>query len=141
MGPGVLLSTGYIAGGAIGGVLVAFLTFSDEIPQQLSAWQYRQTAIVEAKPLQQQYEDAAALELGIKTPEARDRHKQEIEDLADEIREINEARLPPYIRVPQRHGAHASATRKHTRRRRTPRSARLPAKSRAPRGVPRCCRP
>ena len=45
MSPGVLLSTGYIAGGAIAGVLIAFLSFSDEIPRQLSVWQYRQTAI------------------------------------------------------------------------------------------------
>ena len=38
MGPGVLLSTGYIAGGAIGGVLVAFLSFSDTILQRMSDW-------------------------------------------------------------------------------------------------------
>ena len=82
-------------------VLVAFLSFSDEIPRQLSAWQYRQTAIVEAKPLEQQYEDAAAVDLGIKTPEAREQRKQEIEDMADEIREINEERLPPYVPVPR----------------------------------------
>ena len=94
------MSTGYIAGGAIGAVLVAFLIFSDEIPRQLSAWQYRQTAIAEAEPLEQQYEDAAAAELGIKTPAAREQHKQEIEDLAGEIRDINEERLPLYIRVP-----------------------------------------
>ena len=37
MTPGVLLSTGYIAGGAIGGVLVAFLYFSDRIPAALGA--------------------------------------------------------------------------------------------------------
>lgn len=35
MTPGVLLSTGYIAGGAIGGVLIAFLYFSDRIPTLL----------------------------------------------------------------------------------------------------------
>ncbi|MGO9108394.1 MAG: OPT family oligopeptide transporter [Thermoguttaceae bacterium] len=101
MGPGVLLATGYIAGGAICGVLIAFLSFSDEIPRQLSAWQYRQIAIVEAKPLEQEYEDAAAVELGIKSPEARQKRKEEIEDLASEIRDINEERLPPYVRVPR----------------------------------------
>ncbi len=37
MSPGVLLSTGYIAGGAIGGLVVAFLSFSDTIPQFLEA--------------------------------------------------------------------------------------------------------
>ncbi len=66
--PACCLSTGYIAGGAIGAVLVTFLSFSDEIPRQLSAWQYRQTAIVEAKPLEQQYEDAAAVGSGHQDP-------------------------------------------------------------------------
>jgi hypothetical protein len=81
--------------------LVIFLSFiSDDIPRHLSAWQYRHTEIAEAKPLQEQYEDAAAVELGIKTPEARERRKQEIEDLAGEIREINKERLPPYVVVP-----------------------------------------
>ncbi|MGQ9574096.1 MAG: OPT family oligopeptide transporter [Thermoguttaceae bacterium] len=37
MTPGVLLSTGYIAGGAIAGVLVAFLYFSDRIPELLGS--------------------------------------------------------------------------------------------------------
>lgn len=37
MTPGVLLSTGYIAGGAIGGVLIAFLYFSDRLPKLLGA--------------------------------------------------------------------------------------------------------
>ena len=101
MGPGVLLSTGYVAGGAIGAVLVNFLAISDDIPRQLSVWQYRQTAIAEAKPLQEQYEDAAAIDLGVKTPEAREQYKQQIQDMADEISKINEARLPPYVRVPR----------------------------------------
>ncbi len=99
MGPGVLLSTGYVAGGAIGAVLVTFLSFSDEIPRQLSVWQYRHTAIAEAKPLQQQYEDAAAADLGLATPAAREEYQQQIADMADEIREINEGRLPQYVRV------------------------------------------
>ena len=101
MGPGVLLSTGYVAGGAIGAVLVTFLNFSDEIPRQLGAWQYRQTAIAAAEPIEQQYQDAAAAELGITTAEAREQRKQAIEDLAAEIRDINEDRLPQYIRVPR----------------------------------------
>ena len=99
MGPGVLLSTGYVAGGAIGAVLVTFLSFSDEIPRQLSVWQYRHTAIAEAQPLQQQYEDAAATDLGLATPAAREEYQQQIADMADEIREINEGRLPQYVRV------------------------------------------
>ncbi len=102
MSSGVLLATGYIAGGAIGGVLIAFLSFSDEIPRQLSAWQYRQTAIVEAKPLQQEYEDAAAAELGIKLPLLpEDPRNDQIKEMAGEISDINEERLPPYVPVPR----------------------------------------
>ncbi len=37
MSPGVLLSTGYIAGGTIAGVLLAFLTFSETITTQMAA--------------------------------------------------------------------------------------------------------
>ena len=101
MGPGVLLSTGYVAGGAIGAVLVTFLYFSDEIPRQMSVWQYRQAEIRTAEPLGQQYEDAAAADLGFETAEARPRNEETIKDLAGEIREINEARLPQYVRVPR----------------------------------------
>ena len=36
MSPGVLLSTGYIAGGTIAGVLIAFLSFSDRITAALA---------------------------------------------------------------------------------------------------------
>jgi len=35
MSPGVLFSTGYIAGGAIAGVIIAFFTFSDRLTQYL----------------------------------------------------------------------------------------------------------
>ena len=106
-------------------MLVTFLSFSDEIPRQLSVWQYRQTAIAEAKPLQQQYEDAAAAELGSRDARGpRASTKQEIEDMADEIREINEGRLPPYIRVP-RGTQLALPGRKHTRRKKTRRWAQI----------------
>ncbi len=44
--PGSLLSTGYIAGGAIAGVLIAFLSFSDAIPRWMATWQYRTTTTV-----------------------------------------------------------------------------------------------
>ena len=140
MGPGVLFSTGYVAGGAIGAVLVTFLSFSDEIPRQLSAWQYRQTAIVEAKPLQQQYENAAAAALGIKTPQARDAHKQEIEDMAAEIRDINEERLPPHVLVPR--GTAIDLGNQKTYRAETDTTlGEIARQVEGSRGARRCCRP
>jgi hypothetical protein len=63
MSPGVLLSTGYIAGGAIAGVLIAFLSFSDKIPALLSTWQYRTVAVTQQKPLEQVYRDIAHQEI------------------------------------------------------------------------------
>ena len=42
MSPGVLLSTGYIAGGTIAAVIMAMLNFSDTLVRWLSAWQCRQ---------------------------------------------------------------------------------------------------
>jgi OPT family oligopeptide transporter len=42
MSPGVLLSTGYIAGGAIAGVLIAIVSFSDAIAKRLAVGQPQQ---------------------------------------------------------------------------------------------------
>jgi putative OPT family oligopeptide transporter len=63
MSPGVLLSTGYIAGGAIAGVLIAFLSFSETIPAFLARWQYRTVTVTQQKPFDQIYRDIAHQEL------------------------------------------------------------------------------
>jgi putative OPT family oligopeptide transporter len=43
--PGVLLASGYIAGGSLASVLLAFLAFSDEIPKDLTKWQYSKVTL------------------------------------------------------------------------------------------------
>jgi putative OPT family oligopeptide transporter len=63
--PGALLATGYIAGGAIAGVLIAFLSFSDEIPRAMARWQYRTWATTEKMPVDDAFKTAAKPELGI----------------------------------------------------------------------------
>ena len=63
MSPGVLLSTGYIAGGAIAGVLIAFLSFSDSIPKFLAKWEFRTVAVAPQKSLEQIYRDIAHQEI------------------------------------------------------------------------------
>jgi len=88
MSPGVLLSTGYIAGGAICGVLLAFLSFSEEIPKRLGAWQFRHATVTVSAPLDEQYRLAAEQELGI--GEAATGQKQEdLKRLTLEIAEVN----------------------------------------------------
>ena len=101
MGPGVLLSTGYIAGGAIAGVLIAFFSFSNEIPKRLATWEFRHYAIAEMRPLGEQYEDAAAYELGLASTEARRAQAEELRAMADAIAEMNTDVLPRYVQVPK----------------------------------------
>ncbi|HEY2148391.1 MAG TPA: OPT/YSL family transporter, partial [Pirellulales bacterium] len=64
MSPGVLLSTGYIAGGAIAGMIVAFLSFNDTIPNWLGQWQNRQATVAEGSSFRDQIEKIAAEQLG-----------------------------------------------------------------------------
>jgi hypothetical protein len=46
---GSLLSTGYIAGGTIAGLVFGFLVMSDSVNQALGRWQYRTTPVTKTK--------------------------------------------------------------------------------------------
>jgi len=95
MSPGSLLSTGYIAGGTIAGVLIAFLNFSDTTVHTLAVWQYRTAPVKVEAPFDVQCEDLAQEELGVNTS---DKQRQR---LAAEIRDLNESQLRRYVRVPK----------------------------------------
>lgn len=99
MSPGVLLSTGYIAGGAIAGVLIAFLSFSDELPKQLAVWEYRHVTVEEAGTLKELARSAAQEQLGLKTGRIPDIEARTVEDLANQIEALNEDVLPRYTVV------------------------------------------
>lgn len=94
MTPGVLLATGYIAGGAIAGVLVAFLSFSDPLREALARWQYREHVLEQSAGIGQAYRQAAQAELG---PSADD---EAVTRLAREIGELNADRLRARLEVP-----------------------------------------
>jgi putative OPT family oligopeptide transporter len=96
--PGALFSTGYIAGGAIGGVLIAFLAFSNTIPTMLARWQYREENIAVVKPLDEEYEDLAVRELGLSPRAARGDPR--VKQMVKEMQEINAVKLPLYVEVP-----------------------------------------
>jgi putative OPT family oligopeptide transporter len=49
--PGVLLAAGYIAGGSLAGVLLAFTNFSETLPGLLATWQYRTTTLSKPTPV------------------------------------------------------------------------------------------
>jgi putative OPT family oligopeptide transporter len=99
--PGVLLSTGYIAGGAIAGVLIAFLSFSEDIPKRLAAWQYSTYPLTKAESLKEASMEAAE---SLLTPGARGESTKAVElgvpQLAGEIEELNTNDLPRYVQVP-----------------------------------------
>jgi putative OPT family oligopeptide transporter len=101
--PGVLLASGYIAGGSLAGVMLAFLAFSDEIPKDLSRWQYRTVAIGQAKSFDQAVKDIARERYGIDAdrldPKA-DADKPRLERLS-ELKQINSDMPILLTRVPQ----------------------------------------
>jgi putative OPT family oligopeptide transporter len=97
--PGVLLSTGFIAGGTIAGVVVAFLSFNSSITNWLGQWQYRQIAVSQAATIDGQIHDLAVSDLGLDADSAT-KQLSEVDERAKEIHELNKADLPRYAIVP-----------------------------------------
>ncbi len=106
MSPGSLLSTGYIAGASIAGVLYAFVAASPDLSETLAKWQYRQTTLTSEMPVKEAYEEMAYSELGMKAsidkqgvverPVPKDL-KSTFAELTEEVAEINGAEVPKYI--------------------------------------------
>ncbi len=85
--PGVLLASGYIAGGSLAGVVIAFCAFSDDLTKDLSTWQYRMVQVGKAGTLAQQSQTVAQhLE---SSDESADKAAK-VEKLAKEIDGLNE---------------------------------------------------
>jgi putative OPT family oligopeptide transporter len=96
---GVLLSTGYIAGGAIAGVIIAFLSFSEDIPKSLSVWQYQVREVAEAQTLDALAKEEALRELGLEKGKVPESRKEELDSLIDEIADLNGEQVTQYFRV------------------------------------------
>jgi len=83
--PGVLLASGYIAGGSIAGVVLAFFAFSDTLPKDLAQWQYPTWTAPHAGSLTKLAEEAAKERLGKDaTPEELKAEIQRVVDLNEE---------------------------------------------------------
>jgi acyl-CoA reductase-like NAD-dependent aldehyde dehydrogenase len=91
----MLFSTGYIAGGSIAGVIVTFLALSDTLPNTLAVWQYRTMPVAAAASFDAQCRALAEEELGASAS------PKQFERMAAEIRDLNEAKLRLYVRVPK----------------------------------------
>lgn len=94
--PGVLLASGYIAGGSLAGVILAFFAFSDTLPRDLSRWQYASVPVTREASLEELSRDAARFQLGAT---AKD---EDVQELARSISSLSkeEGILYQWVKVP-----------------------------------------
>jgi putative OPT family oligopeptide transporter len=97
MSPGSLLSTGYIAGASIAGVIYAFIAANPEISDWLARYQYRTTTVARAMSPTDAIEEAADQELGANAAGVHEGREAAIGELTAEFNEINESEIPKYI--------------------------------------------
>jgi putative OPT family oligopeptide transporter len=99
--PGVLLASGYIAGGSIAGVLLAFTAFSDELPRNLRQWEHRTIEPGVGLPLKQQSSFVAYKAFSLRPDEVDDPQiKRQIAAYAEEVAELNKDLPKQYVAVP-----------------------------------------
>lgn len=96
---GVLLSTGYIAGGAIAGLCIAFLNLPfvpESIPKTLSKWQYSNYTLSREMPLEEAIKAAAESTMGGAPSKER---ADELKEISGEVGEMNGDLLPRYLQI------------------------------------------
>ncbi len=102
---GVLLASGYIAGGSIAGVLLGFLAFHDDLPDDLKVYEYNKTAIVKEARFGELAEHYAREELGLTGVTLDPIHDKTTLDRLNsrikELKSINNTLPFEYIRVPK----------------------------------------
>ncbi len=108
---GVLLSTGYIAGGAIAGLVVAFLNLpliegipnlfnvKDGIPELMGNWQYSKYTLPQEKPLDEAIKAAAQSTMPADMDKENKKYEEKLKATDDEIGELNGNLLPRYLRI------------------------------------------
>ncbi len=88
--PGVLLASGYIAGGSLAGMLLAFTNFSDQLPRTLSTWQYRHTTLEKSAPFSEVAEQIARRELHLPVSgELNSQQEQWVQSFTEELEDLN----------------------------------------------------
>lgn len=98
---GVLLASGYIAGGSLAGVLIGFLAFSDDLPDDLRSHEHRTARVVAAAPFDAVIDAEARRQLGIPADQKLDPPAaKRLEAMKKELKDLN-GELPTwYSKVP-----------------------------------------
>jgi putative OPT family oligopeptide transporter len=100
--PGVLLASGYIAGGSLAGMLLAFTNFSDQLPKTLTAWQYREETVASALAFSAVAEETARHELHLPASgDLSDSLKEKVKAYIGEMEELNSDELARLAPVPK----------------------------------------
>lgn len=101
---GVLLASGFIAGGSLAGVLLGFLAFHDEWPEDMRLWEHRKVAVAESKSLPDAAEDVARAELGLTgrslDPDRDAAAIKRVNDLKNEIVALSGSEQYAWVTVP-----------------------------------------
>jgi hypothetical protein len=93
MSPGSLLSTGYIAGAAIAGIIYAVVQVDKPLLDTMSQFQYRRHTLTAALPVEKAFAEIAAAEVGPHPDEYA------LKEKLGEVEEANETELPKYIEL------------------------------------------
>jgi hypothetical protein len=98
---GVLMASGFIAGGSLAGVLLGFLAFSDDLPDDLQQWKYTKVAITASQPFDQAAEDLARKQLGLTGSDISEKQQAKMKELTEEIKSLSKNQLYEWVRVPK----------------------------------------
>ena len=96
---GVLLASGYIAGGSIAGMVIAFVAFNDNWPDDLLQYQYGKAPIARVSTLEEAADDFAQQKLGYNRAE-----------LTKEIASAEKPKVEPKVEAKDKDGKPAPKT-------------------------------
>jgi len=100
--PGVLLASGYIAGGSLAGMLLAFTNFSDTLPNLLTRWQYSTHSVAAPGSFPNIGGEIARNQLGLPASGALTEQQQEaVKAFVGELEDLNADELTRLAPVPK----------------------------------------
>jgi putative OPT family oligopeptide transporter len=100
--PGVLLASGYIAGGSLAGVVIAFFAFSPTLEKDIATYEHGTFAAASAGTLEQQAEAWARAEMQLPASGLTERQEAALKERVAQIVKLNKGEGVPerYVRVP-----------------------------------------